>query len=334
MMIKRYLTRLRFPQGQTLRYSSTGSKRSNINNNMNKRFEMSLVHYNLPEVQIGLTPKERGESKLLHYSSSNSSSQGNKESRNGSGNCGNSISDLLFKDIVSLVPSDAHMVFNNSRVMEARLWAHRQRQGQGQQTHNTHSNSNDPDPDPFEVMLLNPEFPTEDPAVANVTQAHGQIWRAMIRPISSPIHSNSNSIHAQGQEGVDGTTTTTVKAEVGHSFVVRPEEAGMRSKSDDNNNNSNNSNGNSIGIDNGSGSSSSSSSSIIKVPEMRVQIEHVYSEWEEEGDAPGVEASVRVITSTPATGDIIGSSSTMSMSSMSFGSLLAEVGDVREHVNM
>ena len=114
-------------------------------------FEMKKVKYELPTERIGLEPKARGESKLLHVTKCD---QGGE----------NILNHFTFKDVVGLIPRDAHMIYNNSRVLPARLWMG---DGDGEK--------------PTEIMLLQPVSPESDPAVAVTIPGHGQIWTAMLR---------------------------------------------------------------------------------------------------------------------------------------------------------
>ena len=100
------------------------------------------------------------------------------------------MQDRQFRDVIDLLPAGTHLVVNESRVFEARLWA----------------TSNSADRTPIEVMLLAPEEQaadkevsnTFDPSVALQDQAHGQTWRAMVRKVvkegdTMQLLSNSSS---------------------------------------------------------------------------------------------------------------------------------------------
>lgn len=106
--------------------------------------------YNLPEELIAQRPAEpRGSSRLLL-------------SRLSGG-----VSSHVFSELDALIPRGAHLVFNHSSVVNARLRA--------QLPNGTGSL--------VEVMLLAPttDAGEADPARAFGQPAHGQVWRAMVR---------------------------------------------------------------------------------------------------------------------------------------------------------
>ena len=76
------------------------------------------------------------------------------------------LMDAKFGDLVDLLPPDAHLVFNESRVFAARLFVQRPGEGGGA---------------PIEVMFLSPEGSSSDPTAALSGFAAGQLWRCMVR---------------------------------------------------------------------------------------------------------------------------------------------------------
>ena len=114
------------------------------------RFEMNKVYYSLPASRIASTPQpNRGESNLLYYNYGK-----------------DTIKDYstFGESIVSLLDSSCHLIFNESKVLHARLWM-----------------TNDGEEEDVEVMLLNPEHPSVDPNTSCISPTHNQVWRAMIR---------------------------------------------------------------------------------------------------------------------------------------------------------
>lgn len=126
---------------------------------------MNKVYYELPASQIALVPRKRGESRLLHVRTSIGEDV--------------ALDHRTFKEIVGLMPSNAHIVFNNSRVLPARLWM------------------GDPD-NLTEVMLLQPTSPQSDPAVSMHIPCHGQVWTAMLRGGVKEVHPNQTFASAFG----------------------------------------------------------------------------------------------------------------------------------------
>eukprot|EP00469_Lotharella_globosa_P005126 CAMPEP_0167808216 /NCGR_PEP_ID=MMETSP0111_2-20121227/23050_1 /TAXON_ID=91324 /ORGANISM="Lotharella globosa, Strain CCCM811" /LENGTH=1057 /DNA_ID=CAMNT_0007706335 /DNA_START=50 /DNA_END=3221 /DNA_ORIENTATION=+ len=124
-------------------------------------FSMSSVWYDLPDDKIAKFPSPRGESKLLLIDDN-----------------GKSLQDLHFGSIVSEIPRDAHLIVNDSRVFDARLWGSPVRNPAGASEPSTKERPSEP----TEVMLLNEEgavLSGVDPSLD--TCAHSQKWRAMIR---------------------------------------------------------------------------------------------------------------------------------------------------------
>lgn len=128
-----------------MRYGSGGALRlrRSLSTLKAPSFTMADVHYELPESLIGVRPAARGESKLLHYR-------------------GSEIEHRRFKDVVGLIPAGSVMIFNSSKVFNARLWA-------GEAS------------DPTEIMMLSPESPSKDPAECYRQKVQGQVWNVVIR---------------------------------------------------------------------------------------------------------------------------------------------------------
>jgi len=121
------------------------------------QYAMKDVQYVLPQDRIALTPQSsRGQSKLLAV---NQSASDSVEAL--------ALQDMVFSDVVDLLPSDVHLLMNESRVIAARLW--------------TEGGA--------EVMMLNSES-IRDPAESMASLADGQQWRCMIRGTKEPVGKN------------------------------------------------------------------------------------------------------------------------------------------------
>lgn len=116
---------------------------------------MKDFEYELPEELIARSPAEGRRSRLLLI-------EGGKEQGT------YDLQDRQFLDLPSLLPSRAHLVFNESKVISARMFAHLDASGP-----------------PVEVMFLAPHSPAErlptNAAEALHRACHGQLWNAMIR---------------------------------------------------------------------------------------------------------------------------------------------------------
>ena len=117
---------------------------------LSRKFSMKDVYYQLPESLIGIRPAARGESKLLHYTSTSNAESIRVEHRR-------------FKDIVDLIPRDSVMIFNSSKVFNARLW------GVGEAAN------------PIEIMMLSSKHPSSDPGECYRQALNGQVWNVVIR---------------------------------------------------------------------------------------------------------------------------------------------------------
>jgi len=127
--------------------------------------------YMLPDELISRYPKSRGTSRLLARIPT-------KEDINHPSfrkhfknifpfrpEIGTSYEDKKFPDILKLLPNDVHLIFNHSKVFQARLFARRP----------------EIDADNFEVMFLNAESMDTGTTDALKMPANGQEWRCMIR---------------------------------------------------------------------------------------------------------------------------------------------------------
>jgi S-adenosylmethionine:tRNA ribosyltransferase-isomerase len=106
-------------------------------------FNIENYNYNLPEERIAKYPlKERTKSNLLVW-------------KNGD------ISHHIFENAVSLIPSNSMLVFNDTRVIAARLIFHK------------------PTGAAIEIFLLHPELPTRDIS-ESMTLHNSSVWLCMI----------------------------------------------------------------------------------------------------------------------------------------------------------
>jgi S-adenosylmethionine:tRNA-ribosyltransferase-isomerase (queuine synthetase) len=115
---------------------------------------MKDVFYHLPHEKIGIhAPSVRGQSKMLLMNKCNDPTF-------------MTLKDSSFLDIMQYLPGNAHLILNDSKVVNARLWV-LDSVGETEKR--------------FEVMLLNPEAPTVDPREALASPAVKQVWSCMIR---------------------------------------------------------------------------------------------------------------------------------------------------------
>jgi S-adenosylmethionine:tRNA-ribosyltransferase-isomerase (queuine synthetase)/predicted adenine nucleotide alpha hydrolase (AANH) superfamily ATPase/5,10-methylene-tetrahydrofolate dehydrogenase/methenyl tetrahydrofolate cyclohydrolase/pterin-4a-carbinolamine dehydratase len=141
--------------------------------------------------------------------------------------------DAEFRDIAQFLPSNAHLVFNESKVFPARLFATIDPSG-----------STAAAASPFEVMFLNSEADTGRSDAALAQPCEGQAWRCMIRlPFVTPgtalLPTNNAALLAQGRSAVtmevttihspwieegetDGVEATVVFREVGGGVPAEP----------------------------------------------------------------------------------------------------------------
>ena len=152
---------------------------------------MARVQYHLPEDRIALAPTAvRGQSKLLVV---DMGLEGDLQ-----------LQDSNFGCITSHIPPNAHLVMNNSRVIEARLYGLLDGEGH-----------------PIEVMLLQPDG--MPPATAMGCGWLNQKWQCMIRatvPADSTLTLEDGvrlkvvSVHAEwDEEGEDNGVEATVEFE-------------------------------------------------------------------------------------------------------------------------
>ncbi len=110
---------------------------------MEEDFNIEQYNYQLPEERIAKFPlKERAKSKLLAWKKGN-------------------ISHHVFEQAPSLIPSDSLLVFNDTRVIAARM--------QFQKSTGAH----------IEIFLLHPELPTRDISESMTLQG-SSVWLCMI----------------------------------------------------------------------------------------------------------------------------------------------------------
>ena len=168
---------------------------------MSTSFRMNKVKFDLPDARIAkYAPAVRGTSRLLAISQLSG------------------VKDLMFENIINLLPNNTHLIMNDSKVVEARLWA-------------IHENER------REVMLLNPDSESFlQPSSAYLSTAHDQLWRAMIRG-----------------RVIEGDVLNVIS----HESEV---------------------NGNNDPI--------------------KILIDKVHKGWEEEGETPGTEVTIRILSNT------------------------------------
>ena len=150
---------------------------------LNRNIRIEDYDYPLPESRIAFYPAEqRDNSKLLIF---------NKES--------NTITDSVFHQLPDFLTENQWLVFNNSKVIHARL-----------QVHNTTGAA-------IEIFCLEPLAPTNDPAVA-FTLSGCVTWKCMVGnarkwkhplEIEVPINERVIRIKAERGEAIEGTFEVT-----------------------------------------------------------------------------------------------------------------------------
>lgn len=150
---------------------------------LNRNIRIEDYDYPLPESRIAFYPAEqRDNSKLLIF---------NKES--------NKITDSVFHQLPDFLTGNQWLVFNNSKVIHARL-----------QVHNTTGAA-------IEIFCLEPLSPTNDPAVA-FTLSGCVTWKCMVGnarkwkhplEIEVPINERVIRIKAERGEAIEGTFEVT-----------------------------------------------------------------------------------------------------------------------------
>lgn len=150
---------------------------------LNRNIRIEDYDYPLPESRIAFYPAEqRDNSKLLIF---------NKES--------NKITDSVFHQLPDFLTGNQWLVFNNSKVIHARL-----------QVHNTTGAA-------IEIFCLEPLAPTNDPAVA-FTLSGCVTWKCMVGnarkwkhplEIEVPINERVIRIKAERGEAIEGTFEVT-----------------------------------------------------------------------------------------------------------------------------
>lgn len=79
------------------------------------------------------------------------------------------VIDSQFGSLPELLPRNSHLIWNESRVFAARVYAI------------PISKPSNVSNKKVEVLFLNPEHPHTDPSLALVAPSHGQVWRCMVR---------------------------------------------------------------------------------------------------------------------------------------------------------
>ena len=249
-------------------------------------FSLDLVHYDLPNERIAKHPLPRGASRLLvvrpppqdddpsstghppngHAAVDRADDGGDGSRRRrppeaaggAAASAASRLDDCEFRDFVDLLPRDTHLLLNESRVVDARVWA---RRVGGRDTGGGTAADAD-----VELMLLGPERPTDDPAAALSAPAANQVWRCMLRCEARA----GDAVVARATGGAHGAPPLAVKATV----------------------------------------------------------RHVYSEWVEEGEAPGVEAAVELTLTADADAAATTDAATNAATdAMTMEELLARVGE-------
>ena len=160
----------------------------------NKNIRIEDYDYPLPESRIAYYPAEqRDSSKLLVF---------NKKE--------NTITDSVFHNLPDFLSENHWIVFNNSKVIHARLLVHNATGAA------------------IEIFCLEPLKPTSDPAVA-FTLSGSVTWKCMVgnarkwkHPIDIEVPSDERVIHIQAERGeaVEGTFEVTFSwAETEVSFA-------------------------------------------------------------------------------------------------------------------
>lgn len=109
-----------------------------------------------------------------------------------------SINHRSFGDLPSLIPSDALLVLNDTRVVRARIVMYRPTGGR------------------IEIFLLDPVEPSHDPAIALTAQGEA-VWSCMIGGARKLVA--EGELHSQFGDG--GTFSATVESRVDDGFRVR-----------------------------------------------------------------------------------------------------------------
>jgi S-adenosylmethionine:tRNA ribosyltransferase-isomerase len=152
-------------------------------NDPNKNIRIEDYDYPLPESRIAYYPAEqRDSSKLLIYNTKNGE-----------------ITDSVFHNLPDFLSGNHWIVFNNSKVIHARLLVHNATGAA------------------IEIFCLEPLKPTSDPAVA-FTLSGGVTWKCMVgnarkwkHPIDIEVPLDERVIHIRAERGeaVEGTFEVT-----------------------------------------------------------------------------------------------------------------------------
>ena len=88
------------------------------------------------------------------------------------------FADLRFADLAKILPKDAHVIFNVSKVFQARMFARRVNEASNNKDNSNGAGGTET---PVEVMFLNVCSPATDASEALQLACQGQQWRCMIR---------------------------------------------------------------------------------------------------------------------------------------------------------
>ena len=150
------------------------------------RVSLADFHYDLPEERIALHPLAQREQSRLLVSSGADDGQ---------------ITHRTFADLPSLIPSDALLVINNTRVVRARIVMRKPTGGR------------------VEIFLLEPIEPSHDPAIALAARG-GALWQCMIG--GAKRLRQDGRIQGAFQFGPErGSLSATVEAAGAEGYAVR-----------------------------------------------------------------------------------------------------------------
>ena len=126
---------------------------------------MSDFHYHLPENNVAKYPAHpRGSSKLLVIRQQPSGGTKPEHEKF-------QLSDSVFSSLQESLPMNTHLVFNESRVFSARVYA-------------TDMSSTDSSLKPTEILFLNPEAPFQDPSMVETSTNHPLIYTTTTTTLS------------------------------------------------------------------------------------------------------------------------------------------------------
>ena len=184
MMSHRWLVR------RSVRLFTTSNKSSPLTVDV----KMSDFHYHLPESNIAKYPAHpRGSSKLLVIRQQSSGEPKQEKERF-------QLSDSVFSSLQESLPMNTHLVFNESRVFSARVYA------------TDTSTISDTASKLTEILFLNPEAPFQDPSMALSAPCTNQIWRCMVR---KHYHEIGGSLQFTVPSGIaNDSSSMIIRAEI------------------------------------------------------------------------------------------------------------------------